>query len=323
MGIESREYYRDDRPSGPASWMSETPSCRRILIATIAVFLLQIFVTRTVTIRDLDWRGSQIPDALVEEMSREGIPGFASAKVSVAEEWLKLDTDKVMHGQVWRLVSCAFLHDRFGLWHIAFNMILLVWFGRSLEAHYGSREFMLFYFVAIVVASLAFCGIQLATGARTPAIGASGAVMAVICLFTMWNPGYTVRLYFLFPIPMSWLLLLYVAYDLHPVLMSLAGTPTYTGIAHAAHLGGLAMGYLYYRNSWHFEPIVDFLLPSAKRRPAISPSRPIEEAPSPMDSLDHEVDRILAKISIEGETALTDHERRVLQQASVRYRKRG
>jgi hypothetical protein len=43
---------------------------------------------------------------------------------------------------------------------------------------------------------------------------------------------------------------------------------------------------------------------------------------SPQRQLDDEVDEILAKISTSGPDSLTDHERRILQSASERYKRK-
>ena len=97
----------------------------------------------------------------------------------------------VYQGQVWRLLTHAFCHDRYGVFHILFNMLFLYWFGCTLESMYGSREFLLFYLAAAVFAGLAFVGLDLYTGSRIPGIGASGAVMAVTMLYAMHFPRDT------------------------------------------------------------------------------------------------------------------------------------
>lgn len=119
MGIYSRDYIRED-DRGP-SMLGDTPTVKCIVILTVLVFIAQMFFVE---------RGN--PRISDDEV--------VLSNQSIVEKWLALDTaDKVMKGQVWRLVTSAFLHDRFGLWHILMNMIVLIWFGRSLELHYGSR----------------------------------------------------------------------------------------------------------------------------------------------------------------------------------------
>ncbi len=354
MGFADRDYNRDDDSYGEG-FMAGTPTCKKIIIATVIVFLLQIFFTRQATEQDyahvldrIEERSLdrptpsvQVPYATPDEPDTEALRAeeleylmWSRPEISVIQEWFELDTDKVLSGQVWRLFTTALLHNRYSVMHILFNMLGFYWFGRSLESQYGSREFMLFYVVAAVLASLAFVGIQLLTGERVPGIGASGAVMGVICLFTMWNPGYTIRVYFLFPIQMRFLLAIYVIYDLHPLLLQLSGTAPNTGVAHAAHLGGLAFGYLYWRNGWELESKYNRVasrfqrVKHSKRAPSSSGSahRPKRHVSQPAQAakhkLDEKVDAILAKISIEGEQSLSDKERRILEDASKLYRKR-
>jgi membrane associated rhomboid family serine protease len=315
MGIYSRDYIRESNNS--AGLWSDTPTCRAIVIATVVVFLAQLLFVRSVNIR------SESLDNLDQSAEVETDPRQYRAKYSIVEEWFSLDTNKVLGGQVWRVATTALLHDRHGLWHILVNMVVLIWLGRSLELNYGSREFLLFYIFAAIIGSLAFISLQLITGDRTPAIGASGAVMAVFCLFAMWNPGYTVNIYLIFPIPIIWLLGLYVIYDLHPLVLQLTGSGWRTGIAHAAHLGGVAFGFFYYRRSWNLESLVDRFTPkSLKSGQRLRVVRPEAQPTSRVDPQEQEVDEILAKISREGEASLTESERKVLLDAAQRYQKR-
>lgn len=307
MGIYSRDYYREDTSGN--SFLSDTPSCKRILIATIAIYIAQLLFVTSATTTESSY------DDGWEMRPRD----------SIIDQWLALDTDKVLQGQVWRLGTYALLHSRFSIWHILINMIVLYWFGRSLELNHGSREFMIFYIVAAVLAGVAFLVIQLITGDRTPCMGASGATMAVFCLFAMWNPGYTINIYFLFPVPVIWLLGLYIIYDLHPLILQLSLPGYSTGVANAAHLGGAAFGFLYYRQSWRLEPLVNRLLPGQSGLTRTTTSGKATGRSKPQTSHlreDTEVDEILAKISREGESSLTQRERKVLLDASQRYRAR-
>jgi membrane associated rhomboid family serine protease len=237
-------------------------------------------------------------------------------KVSIIQEWLELDTRKVVQGgQVWRLVTCAFCHDRYGVFHIVINMFVLVWFGCTLERMYGSREFLLFYLAAAITASLAFVALDLYTGSIIPAVGASGAVFGVAMLYVMHFPHETMCLFWM-QIELRWIILIYIIWDLHPVVLALAGDRTFSGVGHAAHLGGLAFGYLYAKSSWRLEAALDWL--PGRRTRAERPSRVASTAPA--DPEVGRVDTLLAKISASGADSLTDDEREYLKRASQRKR---
>ncbi len=138
-------------------------------------------------------------------------------------------------------------------------MLFFYWFGSTLEVMYGSREFLLFYLSAALTASLAFVGLDLITGGAAPMIGASGAVMGVTMLFAIHYPRHVIYVMLIIPIEVRWLVCLYVIFDLHPVLLALAGDRQFTGVAHAAHLGGLAFGFLYWKRGWRLEPLIQAL----------------------------------------------------------------
>ena len=371
MGFENRDYTRDGSytSGGKGDFMAGAPMCKKILIVTIAVFIAQIFFTRPATVADFAPRIEQIQadieaegelygeadlynaDGELVSRTREpfDVDRFVSTmpSISVVQEWLKLDTDKVIGGgQVWRLITNAFCHSRFGVWHILLNMLFLFWFGQFVEATYGSKEFLCFYLGSAVVASLAYIGLELFTGDRHGSIGASGAVMAVVCVFAMWNPHHTIRIYFLFPIQIRYLLLFYVIFDLHPVLLALSGTTVHTGVAHAAHLGGLLFGFLYYRNDWRLLPYWNGVAQLARgvggtnarirksnlRVYSEDDDYEIDREPEPRNEhaertradqrFDEQLDDVLKKITESGQDSLTPREKRILLQGSQRYRNR-
>jgi membrane associated rhomboid family serine protease len=353
MGLEDREYYRDGSYSASlAAWgVDFTPVVKNLIIVNVVVFLLQIFFTRPapVEIPGLDANVYDQPIAArdkpadkddkdvpsreqLEEARRKAreqlekmmsqMPGM---RVSIIQEWLELSPEKtIREGQVWRLVTCAFCHDRFGIWHILFNMLMLYWFGTRLERMYGGSEFLLFYLAAAVCSSLAFVGLAFHTGSHAPAIGASGAVMGVMMLYTIYYPHETFCIFWVVPVPLWALLSLYVLYDLHPVLLQLAGDQFFTGVAHAGHLGGLAFGFVYWRLDLRLETAFDRVWPRTRPRRQFRAAAPVASpASKPMakhDDLAERVDEILRKISSQGRAALTDEEQGILNQASLKYR---
>ena len=360
MGLENRDYVRDGSYSrgGDATFMADAPMCKRILIITVVVFLAQIFLTRPATMDDFQHRLEHIKQQYADHeefmggevaYDENGVPYSAedpafdpemflsvAPQVSIVQNWLELDTEKVKRGQIWRLITNAFCHDRFGVWHIVFNMLFLYWFGQFVESTYGSTEFLCFYLGTALVTSLAYIGLEFATGDRHPAIGASGAVLGVVCVFAMWNPNHTIRLYFLFPITIKLLLLIYVIYDLHPVLLALTGNAIYTGVAHAAHLGGLLFGFLYYKNDWRLAPWVESSVSKIKGQRKRARARKAgfrifadssqeqgnESGKTRADlRFDAQLDDVLKKISEQGQESLTEREKKILIRGSQRYRK--
>jgi hypothetical protein len=106
-------------------------------------------------------------------------------------------------------------------------------------------------------------------------------------------------------------------------LRALAGDPNYSdGIGHAAHLGGLAFGFVYWKFNLNLEQFWDRLPRWRGSSRGLDRPTALSRRRSPQQLLDEEVDRVLAKISDSGETSLTEQERRVLKQASERYKRK-
>ena len=140
--------------------------------------------------------------------------------------------------QPWQLVTYAFLHG--SLLHIALNMYALWLFGTRMELVWGSRDFLLYYFVCVVGAGVTQLLVTSLSGQVYPTIGASGGVFGLLLAFGMTFPDE--RLLLIFPpviLKAKWFVLLFGAIELWAGV-----TGTEAGIAHFAHLGGMLFGYL-------------------------------------------------------------------------------
>jgi membrane associated rhomboid family serine protease len=205
----------------------------------------------------------------------------------------------VGRGWLWQLVTHALLHEPLGITHLAFNMIFLYWLGTDVAEMYGVRRFLFLYIGGAIGCAVAYAAAGYAIG-RTdiPAIGASGAIMAVAVVAAFLFPRRTVMFMFVLPMPLWVLVSLYIVIDLY---YPLAGVRPWT--SSAGHLGGALFGFLCYR--LHLEaPDLGPIL----RRVAVlfRPSRPSAA----------DIDRILAKISRQGMGDLTDKEKEILRRAS-------
>ncbi len=136
----------------------------------------------------------------------------------------------------WQLVSYAFLHG--SPMHLLFNMYGLWLFGTPMENAWGSRRFALFYFVCVLGASLTQLGVAALSGEVYPTIGASGGVYGILLAFGMTYPN--ARMLLLFPpvvLKAKWLVLFFGLFELWAGI-----TGSEAGVAHFAHLGGMAFG---------------------------------------------------------------------------------
>ena len=135
----------------------------------------------------------------------------------------------------WTILTYMFVHAP-GLSHIFFNMIGLFFFGPRLEDRLGGSDFLKLYLwggVGGAVFSFVF-------SPQNPVVGASAAVYGVLLGFAMFWPRERVYIWGIFPLE-AWLLaILLVIGSLWSGVTSVS-----SGVAHFAHLGGLAFGFTF------------------------------------------------------------------------------
>jgi membrane associated rhomboid family serine protease len=184
------------------------PVTRMLLIANVGVYLLQLGIGNSLFIHFALWP---------PEGGGSAMPPF----------------------QLWQLVTYSFLHG--GLTHLLFNMLALYMFGSDIERVFGSRWFLVYYFVCVVTAALTHLLVSAGMGLPPlPTVGASGGVFGLLLAFGMYFPRRRLMLIFP-PIPIQARVFV-VLYGLVELYLGVTGTAM--GIAHFAHLGGMLGGFL-------------------------------------------------------------------------------
>ena len=155
---------------------------------------------------------------------------------------------------IWQPFTYMYLHG--GLGHLLFNMLALWMFGTELERMWGTRFFLKFYTVTGVGAGLLtvlFAWLPFDFAAQllgVNIIGASGAIFGVLLAYALYFPNRPIYLYFLFPIPVKYFVMIIGAINLYSSLGPSGG------VASATHLFGLLVGYLYLKGA-RFNPLAE------------------------------------------------------------------
>ena len=143
------------------------------------------------------------------------------------------------------LITSIFLHG--GWIHLISNMLYLWVFGDNVEDRLGHFRYLLFYLVGGITAGLAQA--WFAAGSQLPAVGASGAVAAILGAYMVMFPGAQVLvavpiLFFLpFTVPSILVLGLWFIGQLFNGLFALSVSAAYAGgVAWWAHIGGFLLG---------------------------------------------------------------------------------
>lgn len=299
MGIYDREYYYRGEGSGPAWFGGVAPWCKTIILINAVVFLGERALQNQAFM--LEW--------------------FAASPEGIFE-----------HGRVWQLLTATFMHA--GIWHILGNMWFLWIVGREMESLYGARDFVAFYIAAAIVSTLCWAVARTVGPGGGVMVGASGAVTAVLALYTLYYPRREIYLLFV-PMPMWVVLALFLVWP----FLGEGG-----GIAYESHLAGAAFAYLFKRFDLRWsrvapgrlaQPRLKIVFPSGHDQPRARASGGYGRAgqvggggprvsvvAEEEQRLDAQLDEVLAKIAREGRESLTEEEQRVLDEASRRARDR-
>ena len=151
---------------------------------------------------------------------------------------------RIIHGHSWiTLLTSMFMHASW--MHIIGNMIYLWAFGREIENAMGPIRFAVFYLIGGIVAmSAQILGDPFS---RIPALGASGAIAAVMGAFIITFPRDRIRtfvfFFIFFRITLIPAALLIGFWFLMQVLNIGAVAQVRTGgVAYLAHIGGFLFG---------------------------------------------------------------------------------
>lgn len=139
----------------------------------------------------------------------------------------------------WTIVTNMFVHA--GIWHILFNMLMLYFFGSYLLGLLGEVKFLIVYFAGGLLGNILFF---LLAPEYAIAVGASGALFAVMGAMAVMRPRLKVLIWFLVPVDL-WVLVVVIGALIIPT--QIVGS---SNIAWQAHVGGLVLGLaagLYFR----------------------------------------------------------------------------
>jgi membrane associated rhomboid family serine protease len=223
---------------------------------------------------------------------------------------------------VWQLFTYGFLHSVDDLFHLLFNMLTLYFFGTMAERALGYRGTYKLYLLGGVASALLYLIVAAAQGQTgIPLIGASGACYAFLVYAALLAPRSRVIVFFV-PVPLGVLASVLVFAGLYSQFVEFqTGYPG--GVAHSAHIGGAAFGFVAWRFRW-FRDFTPYTRQQSMVGGAIRRLRAWQQARQARSAAadQREVDRILEKIQRVGLPSLSSGERRTLERASDRAKRK-
>jgi rhomboid family protein len=225
------------------------------------------------------------------------------------------DSAQVWHGQIWRLLTYAFIHPPNGyalLW-FAIEMYMLFFFGREVERFIGQRAYLWLYALLLFAPAmiLTLWGLTMRTG-----IAGSGALhFAVFTAFVTLYPNVQ----FFLRIPAKWVFAILAAIG----TLSALAAHDWSDLVVLWTSIGVAFSFIEFRGAgpeliW-LENLKSRMRPKPKLYVVQKSSA--RRMPEPEDVYSS-IDPILDKISKSGMSSLTENERKILDRARNRLLKK-
>lgn len=213
-----------------------------------------------------------------------------TGQYSLAIQWFSLVPAQITQQfELWRLFTYLFLHANI-FWHLIFNMFAIWMFGPEIERRLGSIQFVVYYFLTGIGGGL--CSLVINPDSHSITIGASGSIFGLLVAFAVLFPNAIISL--IFP-PISMKARNFViVFGIIQFLMLFEGPG---GVDWIVHLGGMGIGYIYFK--WNWGNIKRILFHRRRKKYFI----------------EEEIDPILDKISRVGIKGLTRRERWMLKRA--------
>jgi len=265
----------------------------------------------------------------------DGLLEGGAARGGPLPGWLALSEANLHQGKVWTLLTYSLFHGN--LLHLLLNSLVIFFVGRIVEMIAGGATLLRVYLISVFLGGV-FWGLVNWASPGALVIGASGGALGVLIYFCMLRPNEPITLLIFFVLPVT-VLPKWVAWGLLGIegfglLFSEIG-PMNDFIAHSAHLGGMAGGFLCHRYS---SLIGKLAIPrirfgSGDRKESLRPRYKVNVSSKPTTAkkkdsvvkgsknLRAEIDRILDKINADGFGSLTDDERQTLNKAKELLKK--
>lgn len=170
---------------------------------------------------------------------QQGLDQFAGAHV---RSWLALIPAYVLQGRIWQIFTYSFLHADVS--HLLLNLLVFAFVASDLEAIWGRKKFLTFYFYCTTMAGLFYLVIQLLMNnplyMSIPMVGASGGIYGVLLAYGILFPDREMLFMMLFPMKAKQFVWLLAGVEFLQAVFSGQG-----GLGAFAHLSGMGAGFIY------------------------------------------------------------------------------
>ena len=169
-------------------------------------------------------------------------------------QYLSLDINKVLHGQIWRIITFIIQPtSNTNILFLAIELYLYYMIGNALENAWGAFRFNMYYLSGILFNVLAVIIIYIFTGYSVD-LGLTYINRSMFFAFAALYPNIEFLLFFVIPIKVKYLALIYGAYILYDIYYEISRGYYFVGIAIAVALGNFLIYFLSTRNYRRISP---------------------------------------------------------------------
>jgi len=251
-------------------------------------------------------------------------------------DWFALTEGNLADFKIWTLLSYSLFHGF--LFHLIANALVIFFVGRMVEMMIGGQALLRLYLVGVLGGGLFWALVHWGDPLGS-VIGASAGALGLLIYFCLRKPDEPITLLLFFVIPVTvlpkWIGWGMLGLGVFGLAFNELADGAGDGVAHSAHLGGMAGAWLFYRYERWFRGFAIPRIrwgggakdreikpryrvnvsrsqkPASVRGKAKGSSRAASESPD----LRAEVDRILDKINASGFGSLDEDEKETLNRA--------
>ncbi len=149
---------------------------------------------------------------------------------------------------LWQLISHPFIQPPQVPVGFLFSCLIFYFVAEPVERALGGKRFLVFFYVAALGSAVLGLLFSMVSGLDQPFMGMLPSILALIVVFGLLNPEATMLLMFVLPVKAK-----YISYG--TVLITLLTFLAKTNPAGAYHLGGILLGYCYFKGFGNLYPI--------------------------------------------------------------------
>ncbi|WP_033166853.1 rhomboid family intramembrane serine protease [Clostridium sp. KNHs205] len=168
-------------------------------------------------------------------------------------QYLMLDIEKILHGEVWRIVTFLIQPQFNNLLYAVIGIYFYYWIGSTLERAWGAFRFNLYYLSGMLLNVLAVVVIFLVTG-NSEFLGMQYINYAMFLAFAVLFPDVQILLFFIIPIKIKYIAYLDAVFIAISLIQYFSAGNYFMCLAILLALGNFIFFFMTSRNYRRFSP---------------------------------------------------------------------